>query len=155
MQLIFTKGPGKHDWLDVIRDGQPAARIECPKQGIIPHDMVHFAVEQTLHRRGFLSRVLDGEAAGFQMEAAAESDAVERLVEVFQADGWSGWCSLPADMLDLYRLTCAARQCPPLRLDTADIDAVREHLLALTGQWQASAIGDRLTLRFERAPDAT
>lgn len=50
MQLIFTKGSGKHDKMEVIRDGTPVESIECPKQGIIPHDMVHYAVESTLHK---------------------------------------------------------------------------------------------------------
>ena len=152
MQLIFTKGAGKHDRLDVIRNGVPAERIDCPKQGIIPHDMVHFAVEQTLQRRGFLRRVHDGEAAGFRMEAAAESDAVERLVEVLQADGWSGWRSAPADLIDLYRQTCAARQCLPLLLAAADVDAVRAQILDLTARWQAVAVGAALTLHFEPGP---
>ena len=152
MQLIFTKGAGKHDRLDVLRDGQPATRIDCPKQGIIPHDMVHFAVEQTLQQRGFLSRVQAGEAASFRMEADADSDAVERLVEVLQADGWSGWRSVPADLLDLYRQTCDARRCQPLQLDAADIDAVRAHLLDLTARWQAVAVGAVLALQFEPGP---
>jgi len=67
MQLVFTKGSGKHDRMDLIRDGHIAESIECPKQGIIPHDMVHFAVESVLHKRGFIGRVLEGEAASFQM----------------------------------------------------------------------------------------
>lgn len=108
MQLIFTKGPGKHDTMQVIRNGTLGESIECPKQGIIPHDMVHYAVESTLHKRGFIRRVLDGDAGSFGMEAEAESDGVERLVEVFQADGWSGWNSAPADMLDLYIKSLAA-----------------------------------------------
>lgn len=91
MHLVFTKGAGKHDRMDVMCDGVVSESIECPKQGIIPHDMVHFAVESVLQKRGFVGRVLDGEAASFQMQAEAESDGVERLVEVFQADGWSGW----------------------------------------------------------------
>ncbi|PPU04588.1 hypothetical protein XacyCFBP1159_22365 [Xanthomonas arboricola pv. corylina] len=41
-----------------IRDGLLAESIDCPKQGIIPHDMVHYAVESTLHKRGFICRVI-------------------------------------------------------------------------------------------------
>lgn len=149
MQLIFTKGSGKHDQMEVMRNGVVAERIECPKQGIIPHDMVHFGVESTLHKRGFVDRILHGEAATFQMESEPESDGVERLVEVFQADGWSGWNSAPADMLDLYRVTCDARLCEPLQLSLEDIDAVRKKLLELTAQWQSLAIGESLALQFE------
>jgi hypothetical protein len=149
MQLIFTKGSGKHDQMEVMRNDVVAERIACPKQGIIPHDMVHFGVESTLHKRGFVDRILHGEAATFQMESEPESDGVERLVEVFQADGWSGWNSAPADMLDLYQVTCHARQCEPLQLSLEDIDAVRKKLLELTAQWQSLAIGESLALQFE------
>jgi hypothetical protein len=90
MKLVFTKGTGKFDLMEVIRIGFPSEVVECPKQRIIPHDMMHYAVEHTLNACGFLTRVSDGEAATFQMQGEAESDAVERLVEVFQGDEWSG-----------------------------------------------------------------
>jgi hypothetical protein len=157
MQLIFTKGSGKHDKMEVIRDDSLtdlAESIECPKQGIIPHDMVHYAVEHTLHKRGFIGRILDGEAASFHMEAESESDGVERLVEVFQADGWSGWSSSPTDMLDLYQVTCRARQCEPLALQADDIDAVRKRILELTEQWQSTPVGKSLALQFEHSQHA-
>ena len=143
MQLIFTKGSGKFDKLEVIRNGTHADTLACPKQGIIPHDMVHFAVESTLNKRGFIGRVLDGEAASFQMVAESECDGVERLVEVFQADGWCGWSSAPADLLGLYQVTCNARQCEPLAIQADDIDAVRRKILELTAQWQSVPTGVR------------
>ena len=151
-QLIFTKGPGKTDRLEVCRDGAPTERIDCPKQGIIPHDMVHYAVESVLHRRGFIGRVLDGEAAEFRMAADLESDGVERLVEVFQADGWGGWNSPVEDLLAMYRVTCQARQCPTLAVTPRDLETVRERLLQLTRQWQAVGIGESLVLPALDAP---
>src|SRR4051812_44960643 len=98
--------------------------IACPKQGIIPHDMVHFAVECTLEKRGFLSRVREGEPVAFQMAAEPESDGVERLVEVIQADAWSGSNASPEDILDLYQVTCLARECPTLPIAAEDIIAI-------------------------------
>lgn len=149
MQLVFTKGSEKHDRMDVVRDGALVESIECPKQGIIPHDMVHYAVESTLHKRGFIGRVVAGEAASFQMKAEPESDGVERLVEVVQADGWSGWSSAPTDVLDLYRVTCHARQCEPLDINADDIEAVRQTIRELTARWQAVSIGASLALQPE------
>ena len=149
MHLLFTKGSGKHDRMDVVRNGIAAESVECPKQGIIPHDMVHFAVESTLLKRGFVGRILDGEVGTFQMQSDAESDGVERLVEVFQADGWSGWNSAPADMLDLYQVTCKARVCEPLAIAAVDIEAVRHRILDLTAQWQAVPVGETLAAQFE------
>jgi hypothetical protein len=150
MHLIFTKGSGKHDMMDVILNGVLAESIACPKQGIIPHDMVHYAVEGTLHKRGFIGRILDGEATSFRMAAESESDGVERLVEVFQADGWSGWSTPATDMLDLYQVTCNARQCEPLAIQADDIEAVRKRILELTAQWQSIPVGSTLALQFER-----
>lgn len=145
-QLIFTKGAGKTDRLEVCRDGAPTERIDCPKQGIIPHDMVHYAVERVLQRRGFIGRVLDGEAAEFRMAADLESDGVERLVEVFQADGWAGWNTPAEDLLAMYRVTCQARRCPELAVTLRDLELVRERLLQLTRQWQSVDIGESLAL---------
>ena len=148
MDLLFTKGSGKHDLMEILRPGVPSERVECPKQRIIPHDMVHYAVEHTLQARGFLGRVKDGEAAIFQMQAEAESDAVERLVEVFQGDAWSGGNSSAAEMIEMYRVTCHARACPQLPLDAPAIEAIREAIAAPSLRWEALPVGGsmRLTL---------
>lgn len=148
MKLVFTKGSNKYDRLDVYRQGHDVEVIDCPKQRIIPHDMVHYAVETTLRRRGFLGRVRDGESANFQMVGESESDGVERLVEVFQGDEWSGGLTPAQDMLDLYRVTCEARRCPALALGPADIEDVRRRIGVLTGQWKSVAVGGSLTLVF-------
>ena len=148
MQLVFTKGRGKYDRMDVIRANSPIASINCPKQGIIPHDMVHYAVESVLRKRGFIGRVGAGEAASLRMLPEAESDSVERLVEVFQADGWAGWNGAPVDLLELYRVTCRARACPAFAVTGDDIEAVRVRILELTAQWHTTAEGQTLTLMF-------
>ena len=86
MRLTFTKGPAKYDWLDIVRgDGSAAPRIDCPKQGIIPHDMVHYAVESVLAARGFLGGIAEGAAATYET-GDAHAEAVERLVETIQAE---------------------------------------------------------------------
>lgn len=146
MQLIFTKGSGKFDRMEVVRGNGAIERIDCPKQRIIPHDMVHFAVESTLEKRGFLARVREGARADFRMAAEAESDGVERLVEVIQGDAWSGGTSPAAEMLDLYRVTCSERECPMLGVSEADIDAIRARVGELTAQWNALAVGQSLAI---------
>ena len=146
MKLVFTKGPGKYDYMDVVRDSAPAERVDCPKQRIIPHDMVHYAVEHTLEARGFLGRVKEGEAAVFQMQAEATSDGVERLVEVIQGDAWSGGQSPARDLVELYEVTCAARQCPTLPLGDAEIDAIRAEIARLDAEWQVLPVGQSMTL---------
>lgn len=146
MKLVFTKGAGKFDLMEVVRIGQLSEVVECPKQRIIPHDMVHYAVEHTLNARGFLTRVNDGEAAAFQMQGEAESDAVERLVEVFQGDEWSGGTSPASDLIEMYRITCHARSCPMLSVDEKAILEVRAAIANLTERWAAVPVGGLLEL---------
>lgn len=149
VQIVFTKGAGKQDRMEVVRGGVPAEVIHLPKQGIIPHDMVHFAVESTLRKRGFLMRVAEGEEAAFRMQPEAESESVERLVEVFQADGWAGWATPVPDMLQLYRVSCDARRCEMLDVSPEDMEAIRQCILDLSARWQRIPVGDALTLELE------
>lgn len=146
MQLVFTKGSGKYDRMEVVRAKGARERIDCPKQRIIPHDMVHYVVESVLAKRGFVTRVRDGERADMRMRGEAESDGVERLVEVIQGDAWSGGGSEAAEMLDLYRVTCDARDCPVLGVTASDVDAVRARMAELTAQWEALPVGQSLAL---------
>lgn len=155
MKFVFTKGAGKFDLLEVVRAGATAEVIECPKQRILPHDMMHFAVEHTLNARGFLTRITEGESAAFRMQSEAQSDAVERLVEVFQGDEWSGGTSSLSDLIEMYRVTCRARSCPMLPLDEAALSEVRSVIADLTERWAAVPIGGRLELGFAGLPSAT
>jgi hypothetical protein len=149
VRLRFTKGSGKYDLMEVIRADGAVEQIDCPKQGIIPHDMVHYAVEDTLSIRGFIGRVAEGEAADFRMAAEAESDGVERFVEVMQGDGWSGGMTPATEMIDLYRVTCEARGCPMLPIDEAAIEAVRNRIGELTDAWTGVLVGETLELVVE------
>jgi len=107
---------------------------------------VHYVVESVLAKRGFVTRVRDGERADMRMRGEAESDGVERLVEVIQGDAWSGGGSEAAEMLDLYRVTCDARDCPVLGVTASDVDAVRARMAELTAQWEALPVGQSLAL---------
>ena len=85
MRLVFTKGAGKSDTMTVVRPGRLDEVIDCPKQRIIPHDMVHYAVESVLDTRGFLGRVAAGEDADFRMQAEAVSDGSSGWSRCFKA----------------------------------------------------------------------
>lgn len=149
MQLVFTKGAGKFDRLELRRADGTTESIDCPKQGIIPHDMVHFAVEAEVAGVGFLGNVAAGGDAGFGAADAPHARAVERLVETVQAEAWAGAPTPDAEFLDLYRLTCDARGDQPLDLDAATLAAIRARLAALTAQWQAVAVGGSLTFSLD------
>ncbi len=146
MEMIFNKGAGKTDHLDIYNAAVVAQTLMNPKQRIIPHEMMHYAVEHTQQQRGFLHRVRDGEAAFFTMAPEAEADGVESLVEVFQGDAWSGSGSTAADMIEIYRVTCYARACPILAVDEGEIEAVRTYMKELSEKWDAVAVGQTLEL---------
>jgi hypothetical protein len=148
MEFVFEKlKTGKYDRLRVIRDGK-AEEILCPKIGGIPHDMVHFAVDSVMAKRGFMRRVADGEKLDFRMAKDTESDQMERLVEVLQADRLSGYPSA-ADMIDMYKVTCDARGVVPWPVTEHDIAALREAIAQLEVLWMKTEPGKTLTLRFE------
>jgi hypothetical protein len=143
-ELIFEKRRDKYDAMFVVRDGR-LEEVPCPKQAPIPHDMFHYAVERVLNVRGFAHRVAAGEAAGFRMAPEAESESVERLVEVMQADTWSGRPD-PADAIALYDTTCQARGDSALPIGADDIVAIRAEVDRLAALWTATPVGCRLSL---------
>jgi len=147
MRLIFTKRDGKQDDLVIEREGLEPEKISNPKQRIIPHDMVHYGVESVLSHRGFLSLVAEGQGAGFATAGGESEDAVERLVEAFQAEMWGG--RVPAeDLLGAYRLGCEARGHGAVPVSAEDVEAVRKRLDDLTAEWNAVPIGGSMTLEM-------
>ncbi len=149
MRLSFTKRDGKYDDLVIERPTAPVEAIRCPKQGIIPHDMVHYAVESTLAHGGFLGMVADGEAAGFATKGGDSEESVERLVECFQAEMWGG--RVPAEeLLATYKIACEARGHAAMPVSVEDVERVRATLDDLTARWSAVPLNGSLTLEFEQ-----
>ena len=149
MQLVFEKrAGGKYDRLRIIRDDR-TEEIACPKIGGIPHDMVHFAVENVLGREGYMRRVAAGEPLAFRMAANIESDQMERLVEVMQADKLSGFPEAK-DMIAMYRVTCEARGIEPYPVAEEDIAALRAEMARLGRLWDQTPEGGALALSFEQ-----
>ena len=147
MRLTFTKRDGKYDDLLIERPGRRAERIQNPKQRIIPHDMVHYGVESVLSHRGFLSLVADGQGADFATAGGESEEAIERLVEAFQAEMWGG--RVPADeLLDAYRFGCEARGHRAVPVSAEDVAAVRERLDELTAKWSGVPVGGSMTLEM-------
>ena len=147
MRLTFTKRSGKNDDLLIEREGRAVETVACPKQGIIPHDMVHYAVESTLAHRGFLSLVAEGQGANFAAAGEDAEDAVERLVETFQAEMWGR--RVPADeLLATYEHACEARGHPVAPVSVADVEAIRARLDELTADWADLPVNGSLSFEF-------
>jgi hypothetical protein len=148
LRFAFEKlRDGKYDRLRIEREGW-TEELACPKIGGIPHDMVHFAVEKVMAKRGFMRRIAEGERLAFGMAPDVESDQMERLVEVMQADANGGFPP-PADLVDMYRVTCDARGVPPHPVTEQDILAIRAEMARLDRCWKETPVGGSLTLSFD------
>jgi hypothetical protein len=150
VRLTFTKRRGKHDDLRIEREGS-VETVACPKQGILPHDMVHYAVESVLAHRGFLSLVKECGNAVLAARGGESEEAIERLVETFQAEMWGGRVPI-AGLLAVYEHACEARGHAAVPVSAADVEAIRRRLDSLSAQWAELAIGASLAFDFPPAP---
>jgi hypothetical protein len=147
MRLTFNKRDGKYDDLAIEREGVPVETIQCPKQGIIPHEMVHYAVESALAHRGFLGMVAGGQAAVFETQGGESEEAIERLVECFQAEMWGS--RVPAgELLATYALACEARGHASAPVSADDVANIRKILDDLTARWIEVPVNGSLTVEL-------
>ncbi len=147
MRLTFTKRAGKYDELVIERNGCVADPIPCPKQGIIPHDMVHYAVESSLRYRGFLGMIADGSNPAFKTRGGEREEAVERLVETFQAEMWGGRVSAN-ELLAVYEHACSAHGHSVVPVSEQDVEAIRELLHQLSKEWACVDENRSMTLEL-------
>lgn len=102
MKLIARKsGPqDKYDRLRCVRDDGSATEVDMPRQGTLPHDLVHAVIESRLgFRNGFIGLVAKGAEIAFASKAFheyidpvrhAEVAQAESVVESLQAQLWLG-----------------------------------------------------------------
>ncbi len=151
---------GKSDKLDRLRclraDG---SETECamPRQGTLPHDLVHFVVESALPlKHGFLSLVAAGADAGFVMQAvhdpanqtvATEAVQAEAIVEALQTQLWGGAFDLEA-FLEAARLATLCRDKPPFDFVGIDPELLYRRAMQLHEQWRQVPFHQHLVLDF-------
>ena len=160
MKLIAQK-LGKADKLDRLTyqraDGSTTEAM-MPRQGTLPHDLIHFVVETGLgSRNGFTGLVARGASATFAMETThdpvgqgveTEAIQVESVVEALQAQLWSGQF-VNADFLEGVRTACLMRERPTFVFRDADAGQhLFDAVLALNTDWQAVPFHGSLTLQF-------
>jgi hypothetical protein len=120
MKLIATRAgrTDKYDDLRCVRRDGSATGCAMPRQGILPHDLVHYVVESTLGwRHAFYGMIAAGTDIGGAMEQAHDPGNaalvdqaihVEAIVESLQAQLWSG--AFDAAMFDEgVRTACTGR----------------------------------------------
>lgn len=150
MKLVFTKRSGKTDDLVITRDDRTTEQIACPKQGMIPHEMVHFAIETVIRRPAFLSKIGEGQAAGAGMISDAVAESAERMVETMQAEVWSG--RVPVDeLISLYETACQVRGHTAAPLTPRDVGLIRARMDDLAQRWDAVPVGGSMALEFDEA----
>lgn len=158
MKLIATKHgkADKYDTLRCVRRDGTWTEVRMPRQGILPHDLIHAVVEDALgYRHGFLGVVAAGADIDFAMSLShtptpgelAELTHAEAIVESLQAQLWSGDFDA-ATFGEGVRAACTVRGCAAPGLDGVD---ARERLfgaaLALGRCWQQ--VPPYGTLEFE------
>lgn len=162
MKLIAEKRSktDKYDVLRFVRNNGSCTEALMPRQGILPHDLIHYVVESALPlRHGFLSLLARGAEAQFVMESVhdkgnpnVETEAVqaEAIVEGLQAQLWSGAFD-EAAFLEGAAAACGARGKPAFDFSALALDLqaeLYERALALNQQWSSAPYYSTLTLEF-------
>jgi hypothetical protein len=147
MKLIAER-LGRTDKLDrlrcIRRDGSETA-TSMPRQGILPHDLVHYVAESGLGwRHGFLGMIAAGADIGWTMEQTHDPAAqdvadqaihAEAVVESLQAQLWSG--AFDEDLfLEGVRSACEVRGRSVPALPSGAGRQLFEQALALNARWQ-------------------
>ncbi|MBZ2208895.1 hypothetical protein [Massilia soli] len=161
MKLIATKHgkSDKYDSLLCIRGDGTQTSVAMPRQGILPHDLIHFVVEDTLaYTGGFLGMVAAGSDIGFAMtqghdiaNAALADQAVhaEAVVESLQAQLWSGAFD-PGQFVEGVRGACATRGRPAPELAGVVVeDQLYGAARTLAAKWQEVPPHGRLELEMK------
>ena len=159
MKLIAEKAgkADRYDNLRYVRDDGTETRSPMPRQGTLPHDLIHYVVESTLPlRHGFLSLVAKGADALFVMEtvhdrtnAAVETEAAqaEAVVEALQTQLWAGEFDTDA-FLEGARLALAARDKPTFDFSGIDPRVLYDRALELLERWHRVPFHQSIELEF-------
>ena len=160
MKLIAEK-LGKADKMDrlrYLRADASSTETAMPRQGILPHDLVHYVVESGLGlKNGFTGLLARGASATFVMDLTldpagknvdTEAIQVEAIVEALQTQLWSGQFNND-DFLEGVRTACLAHDRPAFVFADADAgQRLFERALALNAAWMAVPFHATLTLEF-------
>ncbi|MBJ7310565.1 hypothetical protein ACFOLJ_13770 [Rugamonas sp. CCM 8940] len=160
MKLIAEKRSrtDQYDVLRFVRNNGSCGDTLMPRQGILPHDLVHYVVESALPLRfGFLSLLARGAEVQAVMaevhdknnpHVAQEAVQAEAIVEGLQTQLWAGAFDLDAFLLGAAG-ACAARERKPYDFGALDVkSALYDRAVALHRQWQAAPYYSTLSLEF-------
>jgi hypothetical protein len=160
MLVRFIKGPlaARADTLVCIRDDHSRTEGQMPRQGILPHDAIHFVVEKTLGlQKAFFGHV----ARGLTLDHLALKQSGERppwarlpqalqaesLVECLQAEQWGGTVD-EATFQGTLGVACRVRGVPVPHVTPADLVKLRVALREFGAAWRPLKPGEMLERRW-------
>ena len=165
MDITITKGSDR-DWLHISRPDGTEDKSTFPKKGMIPHDIVHYIVEQELaFLGGFWGYVANGTAisdiqeiaknAGHASSKRAEIPEqhviellqAERIVECFEADQWSSGTDYDT-FRDVIEAACASSHVPAPKIDDLRIEKIRAQISEFTAKWTTTPVGDMVQITW-------
>lgn len=141
----FIKTDSKFDQIEFIKSGSVIAKLTNPKQGILPHDLIHAIVEHHFKIRGFTEMVFEGQSPQFAMNPDGEAWLAEAMVESIQGMLWSDsldhlqfneWVGAICRQRRVASFAATAEQFFELELTVEDV----------TAQWKALNTGGSLEL---------
>lgn len=162
MKLIAHKmeAVGKYDRLRVVRDDGSETGCEMPRQGVLPHDLVHAVVESRLQlQEGFLGLVGKGADIAFaeknfrdyiDPERHFEVAQSESVVEGLQTQLWQGEFDFNAFLAGVAG-ACAMRGVAVPTITEIDGQAMFETAVRLNTHWQKVPVKAEFVLPFPLA----
>lgn len=162
MKLVAKKytPSDKYDQLNFVRADGSSSQCSMPRQGILPHDLIHYIVESALATKfGFLSLVAQGADPTFVMESvhdkskpqvSVEAVQVEAIVEALQTQLWAG--KFDTEMF-IYAadMACTARNTIAYSVNGLDLEGMLyKPALALAQDWAAVKPSSALELNFDQ-----
>lgn len=168
MKIVIRKGADS-DVVEAFRRDGCTTSFKVPHKGPIPHDAVHYFVEQQLGlHNGFWGAIARGETArdiGERAAAGGHASAkraslpevsivellqAERLVECFEADAWGGGSDDDA-VLAMARSGWDQSLVPPLAMTPQEVSKIRQQIKEFSANWSQITQGDQIALDWPEA----
>jgi hypothetical protein len=153
LTIRLTRISPAHHRFEYIRADGSGEALELVTREFLTHDLVHFAVETEAGLRGSFYGLLDkiGGYADLTLDGAAlggEAQITEMVVGPLQnAVGPELDAAGVADRIIAFMRDMDL--CPPRWLTAEFIDAVRERMRRLQGEWKATPFGGTMELVFD------
>ena len=153
LTIRLTRISPTHHRFEYVRADGTGEALELVTREFLTHDLVHFAVESEAGLRGSFYGLLDKVGGYAELTLAGqalggEAQLTEMVVGPLQnAISPELDAAAIADRISTFMRDMDLR--PPRWLTGAFIDAVRERLRRLQGEWKATPFGGTMELVFE------